>query len=200
MLNKKVVDRVTIESSKSNLELARERSSRDNVRTVISGGITLLLILIVTLYIIPTYLFSPCIVKGKSMLPTLAENQCIVSEHITLQFRKLTRGDIISVYSGVNRDSSLAIKRVIAIGGDTIECKEGVLKVNGEVLKEKYAKGVTGTIKRKTLENDEIFVMGDNREKSNDSRDWGCLPVKNVTGLCRIRVYPLNMLGGLNNE
>ena len=86
------------------------------------------------------------------------------------------------------------VKRVIAVGGDYIEIADGNVYVNGEMLDEDYIAGSTyGDIKL-NIDNDQIFVMGDNRERSTDSRYFGTVDRDDVFGKVIMRFFPLNKI------
>ena len=87
------------------------------------------------------------------------------------------------------------IKRVIALPGETISYSNNTLYINGEVLKDEYAYGITEDFKEIKLDDDEYFVMGDNREVSLDSRSIGIIKKKELEGAVGIIIYPFNRLG-----
>ncbi|TMW70994.1 signal peptidase I [Alteribacter natronophilus] len=90
------------------------------------------------------------------------------------------------------------IKRVIGEPGDRIEIRRGILYLNGEALDEDYLKGgMQQDFPEITVPDDAIFVMGDNRNGSRDSRNVGPVPVENVIGKVVLRYYPLDRIGGL---
>ncbi|MCD8109975.1 MAG: signal peptidase I [Clostridiales bacterium] len=113
-------------------------------------------------------------VVGESMLPSYTDGE----RFFVLKLAALDRGDTI-VFDYAD---SVLIKRVIAVGGDTVEVKKGSVYVNGEKLSEDYTQGDTYDMDKITVEEDEIFVMGDNRENSMDSRMFGAVPVDDVIG------------------
>jgi len=129
---------------------------------------------------------------GTSMEPTIKDN----SRVLMIKNREIHRGDII-VFKTENKD---AIKRVIAIPGDKIEIdKEGIVKVNGEVISEKYAKGFTEPKEQTyplTIKTDRYFVMGDNRDDSLDSRflSIGTIKKEDIIGKVVISLYPPKIL------
>lgn len=93
------------------------------------------------------------------------------------------------------------IKRVIGIAGDRVQIKDGKVYVNGEELKEEYLP--EGTTTKTVYYNDVIvpegcvYVMGDNRDQSMDSRTFGCIPLEKVEGKVILRYWPLNAFGGV---
>ena len=150
------------------------------------------------------FLFSPIAVKGESMLPTLADKDRLVISKVT----SIDRFDII-VFQAPDQDENY-IKRVIGIPGDTVEIKDDVLYINGKAYKEAYVnKNINRTIynketgdfhlqdytSEKTIPEGYYFVLGDNRWKSNDSREFGLISSKSIIGEVKFRYYPLQDIG-----
>ena len=103
-------------------------------------------------------------------------------------------GDLIVFQSPV--DQKNLIKRVIGLPGDTIEIKRGDVYLNGNLIIEKYVKNKDSMFFDKIdVLDDEIYVLGDNRISSYDSRFWGKLPVENITGKAWLRYWPPNSFG-----
>jgi len=147
------------------------------VRKIIKEIITWLLLIVLTItasYFITTNVFVKTAVAGVSMEPTLMEGQVVIVNKIEYYLKSPKRNDVI-VYKQSNREHSYyEIKRVIGLPGETVKIKNGIIYINDEVLKEK--------IKTETIENaglaeegiklddNEYFVLGDNRNDSEDSR------------------------------
>ena len=87
------------------------------------------------------------------------------------------------------------VKRIIATEGDEIRILEEGVEVNGEILEEAYVEGVTNGLVDMTVPEDTVFVMGDNRETSFDSRNMGAIPCKDLKGKVFFRVYPIGEFG-----
>lgn len=147
------------------------------VRKIIKEIVIWLLLIILTItasYFITTNVFVKTAVAGVSMEPTLMEGQVVIVNKIEYYLKSPKRNDVI-VYKQSNREHSYyEIKRVIGLPGETVKIKNGIIYINDEVLKEK--------IKTETIENaglaeegiklddNEYFVLGDNRNDSEDSR------------------------------
>ncbi len=148
---------------------------------------------------------QPTIVREHSMENTLAENDYLfVSKRAYKGGSDPARGDIIVFHSELTRENGaekLLIKRVIGIAGDTIEVADGQVIRNGEVLYEPYIKdGWTNMpIEETEVPEGYLFVMGDNRLNSADSRDSriGLVAVDKVMGKAVFRLFPFSRIGGI---
>lgn len=126
--------------------------------------------------------FSVCVV-GTSMEGTLHDGDCVYAFRSTSP----SRGDIVIIET----DDKPIIKRVIALGGDTVELRDGVLYLNGEKVDEPYvdpannsASYSKNTFSEITVPEGKMFFMGDNRDDSNDSRSkYGVMPVSSIMGI-----------------
>ncbi len=92
------------------------------------------------------------------------------------------------------------VKRVIGVPGDTVEIRRGVVYVNGKALDEPYVTAPSiDTMAQRTVGPDEYFVLGDNRRASNDSRDWGPVPLKNIIGKVWMTYWPTSRFGFMSS-
>lgn len=117
-------------------------------------------------------------VASGSMEPTLSTGQTLFLEKVTIKFRGVKYNDIV-VFPSPERKGRDLIKRVIALPGDTIEIHEKVVYRNGSVLEEEYVQYTRrneillgDNIEQTEVPKGMVFVMGDNRDESKDSRDW----------------------------
>jgi len=134
-------------------------------------------------------------VYGHSMEPTLHTNQRLVVEKVSYKLHLPHRGDVVVIHLP-DHSRELLIKRVIALPGETIEVKNGGVYINGERLNEPYLSVETnGTYGPFTVPPNHIFVMGDNRGASNDSRSFGPIPIDQVVGRAWISYWPFEDLG-----
>lgn len=119
-------------------------------------------------------------VQGHSMEPTYTNGKILFYHRCS----DPQRGSIVIIRgSGKDYDENMyVIKRVVAISGDTIECKNNTVYVDDKEVDEPYIKGMTENFDKITVPKGCIFVMGDNRENSLDSREVGCIPLKEVLG------------------
>ncbi|NEP05840.1 MULTISPECIES: signal peptidase I [Okeania] len=149
---------------------------------------------------------EPRYIPSDSMIPTLEVGDRLVVEKVSYYFHPPVRGDIIVFQPpqqlqryGYAKNQAF-IKRVIGLPGDTIKIENGLVYINDQPLTENYIAEppeYTLPISIKVPEN-QYFVMGDNRNNSNDSHVWGFLPKKNIIGRAIIRFWPYQRLGALN--
>jgi signal peptidase I len=154
---------------------------------------TLLLALILVLII--NTISTRIRVDGFSMEPTYHNNNYIVVSKLAYKFKEISRGDVIVFEYPLAPDEDF-IKRVIGLPGDQIEVTNGKVFLNGTELNESYIDAAP--IREQPLlvvPEDSLFVMGDNRNNSSDSRTWGPLPIENVIGKTVFVYWPLSDFG-----
>lgn len=170
-------------------------------KSILKDLIAYAIIFIICLYILPTFVIQKTIVDGPSMEDTLQDRDQLMVEKVSYHFDALKRYDIIVFYPQGRDNEEYYIKRIIGLPGETVQIKGEDIYINGEVLDENYGKDpITNpglADKPITLAEDEYFVMGDNREISEDSRYEIVGPVekKNIGGKAILRVWPLNKFG-----
>lgn len=147
------------------------------------------------------FVVQPVRVEGTSMLPRLHDGERIFVNKFIYRFEKIERGDIV-VFWYPNDPSKSFIKRVIGLPGETISIREGIVYVDGMPLEEKYI-DPTFHVRRENMSpvyvrDHYYFVMGDNRDSSNDSRQWGLVPEKYIYGKAIFRYWPLSSFGTIN--
>lgn len=147
-------------------------------------------------------LVKPIIVKKTSMEPTLYENDYLmISKQAYNIFGEPRRGDIVVFPHDEGATTELYIKRVIGLPGEKVTITGGLVYINGNQLEEDYSKdGITpGEVKDYLVPEGKVFVMGDNREVSIDSRseEVGSIDIDEITGKAIFRVYPFGRFGML---
>ncbi len=156
-------------------------------REMLSTVIPALVIAIV----IHLFLAQATRVEGYSMEPTLYGHQRLIIEKLSYRFTQPHRGDIVVIR--VDGFDELLIKRVIGLPGETLEVKNGVVFINGKALDEPYVNGAPrGDYPTTKIPEGYIFVMGDNRNNSNDSRSFGPVPIDHIVGHAWMRYWPLH--------
>ena len=187
---KKQIDSTPKSADNSNLV----QIVKDNVVTI---AIALLISLIVRLFIA-----EPRYIPSESMFPTLEIGDRLIVEKVSYRFHDVYYGDIIVfqpplqlLKQGYEANQAF-IKRAIAKGGDTIAVKDGVVYVNERPLKEDYiAQFPQYNLNPLIVPQGSLFVMGDNRNNSNDSHIWGFLPQDKIIGHAVFRFWPLSRIG-----
>jgi signal peptidase I len=184
----------SIEPNKSDNRASFWRQTRENGTTVL---IALTLALIIRVFIA-----EPRYIPSESMFPTLEIGDRLVVEKLAYKFHSPDRGDIIVFQPptklqilGYEKNQAF-IKRAIAKGGDTVAVQDGVVYVNDIPLSEEYiAAPPEYNLIPITVPEKQLFVMGDNRNNSNDSHVWGFLPTENIIGHAVFRFWPLERIG-----
>lgn len=179
-------------------ELTRVRHKREYGKTL-RGTIYILIVVAAVAFLIAS-LFLPVLrVYGTSMEPTLKNKEIVV----TLKGSEFQRGDIVAFYY----NNKILLKRVIGVAGDQIVIeKDGTVFVNGEELNEPYISekslGECDLTFPYQVPENRIFVMGDHRDVSIDSRSStiGCIADEAIVGKVSLRVWPLNQFGIINNN
>jgi len=168
-------------------------------REVIEVVVLALLIVVPIRY----FLFQPFVIDGASMEPNFYDGDYLIVDQISYRFRTPERGEVIIFYAPTD-PSRRFIKRVIGLPGETISTNDNQIQitdVTGEtfILEEDYLPNF-GTVRSFSvvLEEEQYFVVGDNRDRSYDSRFWGYLPAENIIGRAVIRLWPLTRMEIIN--
>jgi signal peptidase I len=149
------------------------------------------LVLAVVLYFGINAVSARVRVDGFSMRPTLQDGEYILVNKLAYKLGEPQRGDIVVFKFPVNPEEDL-IKRVIGLPGDTISVQDGVLSINGVVVDEPYINAPPAYNGTWIVEEGDLFVLGDNRNDSRDSHQWGLLPIENVIGRAVLIYWPPN--------
>lgn len=165
----------------------------------VSDWLISIIVAVVLAFGIRTFLVEPYMVSGSSMMNTLQDRERLLVNKLVYYTRQPKRGEIIvfKYPSDTRRDF---IKRVIAVGGDTIEIRDGKTLVNGEAIDESYIREPFHTnLPKMTVPQGRIFVMGDNRNNSEDSRfqDVGFVDLSLVKGKASVIFWPLGQMRSL---
>ena len=143
---------------------------------------------------IRSFIAEPIRVDGDSMVPTLTNNEDMLVEKVSYWFSDPMRGDIVICYYPGYTES--CVKRVIGLQGETVSISDGAIYINGALLDESaYWQGeIIGDMDPVTVGEREVFVVGDNRNGSKDSRNpsVGCIPYSKVVGRVVAVVWPFS--------
>lgn len=157
---------------------------------------------------IVVYLFiaQPNEIRGASMDTTFADGEYILTNKLAYKFGTPTYGDVIVFESLENKDIDF-IKRIIGTEGDRVMIQNNQVFVNGQLIPESYIQQPTTLLEGGFMTEGQeiivppghIFVMGDNRPRSSDSRVFGPVPLQNVIGKVFFRYYPASRLGTIED-
>ena len=175
------------------------RSSRFRVAfewiLVIGGALIVALV-------VKTFLFQAFYIPSESMEPTLIDRDRVIVNKVSYSLHEVNRGDVVVFGRPPNEPASQIdelIKRVVGLPGETIEGRDGVLFIEGRRLIEPYLTAGTsaGTFAPVVIPEGHVFVMGDNRGNSRDSRFFGPIDADLILGRAFVRVWPVDLLGYL---
>ncbi len=161
----------------------------------------------VIVFLINGFLIAPTKVVGTSMLNTLADGDVLMVDKVTYDFREPKRFEIVVFPYQYNKSTNF-VKRIIGLPGEKVEIKDFNIYINDVLLDEYYgiydeeAQNRISNYGPVTLAADEYFVMGDNRDHSDDSRsvDVGVVKEDNIIGRAIFRIYPFNGFGSLKDQ
>lgn len=167
-------------------------------------------VVIIIAFGIKYFIIQPFIVDGNSMQPNFENNEYLLAEKLSYHFRAPERGDVV-VFHPPGQESQNYIKRIIGLPNETLEIIDNKVKItndkypNGFLLDESYIPTSSKTLTQQkdakfTIGDNELFVLGDNREHSSDSREWGKLPKDNVIGKAWLNIYPLKDFGFVEHQ
>lgn len=154
---------------------------------------------------IRAYVVQPFFVRGASMAPSFRDGEYLIIDELSydIRLRPLQRGDVV-VFRYPLDHAQYYIKRIIGLPGERVQIHQGQVTIanaehaNGVILDEApylVGSGVTEGTVEVTLKSNEVFVLGDNRGQSSDSRHWGPLPADLVVGRAVVRAFPLGKAG-----
>ena len=174
-----------------------EQKEKTSWQDTLSDWLISIIVAVVLAFGIRTFIVEPYLVSGPSMMPTLQDRERLIVNKFIYYTREPKRGEVIvfKYPSDTRRDF---IKRVIAVGGDTVEIVDGHTIVNDKEVKEAFIKEPFHSNYRKTvIPEGHVFVMGDNRNRSLDSRDSsiGMVDQRYILGKAVFRLFPFQKIG-----
>ncbi|WP_256312233.1 signal peptidase I [Tissierella carlieri] len=210
---------------KNNLSITSyKKANKSFLREVLEWIMTIGITIIVTLFVLGN-IFSMTEVNGESMEPTFVDGEKIFIYKLGYSFSQPKAGEIAilskseskkgiiintitegkdiidNIYSKITKNIEVKyiIKRVIAIPGDVVDIKDGYVTVNGQKLEESYVRGQTFENSNfsypLTIPENKVFVLGDNRENSTDSRILGLIDYEQIKGKVVFRLWPVKRVG-----
>ena len=169
------------------------------------GWILFIVIVVAASYLVVTFVGQRTQVSGESMETTLSDGDHLIVDKITYRFRDPKRYDIV-VFPYRYEENTYYIKRIIGLPGETVQIVDGYVYINGVQLDEHYGNALIKdpgqAAQPITLGEDEYFVMGDNRNNSQDSRsaNVGVVHRDELLGRAWIRIWPLDKFGVIKHE
>ena len=151
-------------------------------------------------------IMRPHKIKGQSMMPNFPDSEYLLTEKVSYYLHKPQRGDVV-VFTPPVSELDEFIKRIVALPGERIMIKSGDVYVNGNILKETYIPDDFNTYEGSfllegveyTVPEGKFFVLGDNREHSSDSRYWGPVTPKEISGRAWVIYWPPKLAGSVKN-
>ncbi len=150
-----------------------------------------------TALFIVVFVIQPVKVEGTSMQPHLVDQERIFINRFIYRFTEIHRSDIVVFWYPKDRSKSF-IKRVVGVPGDEVEIRYGSVYVNGQKVDEPYLKPEFRdheSYRKITVPSDQYYVLGDHRNSSNDSRNWGFVPRELIYGKAVFRYWPVSRAG-----
>lgn len=181
-------------------------------KKAVFGWIKIIVIAAVLVFIIQNFFFANYVVQGKSMFPTIHDGNRLIVNKMDYHFSDPERFDLVVFHHSESEDY---LKRIIGLPGDSLHYKNDALYVNDNKMKEPYLKDnkqklingdLTGDFSlqevtgKKTVPDGHVFVLGDNRRGSYDSRYFGFVSIDQIVGKVDLRYWPFNKFGLINHS
>lgn len=183
------------EQKKENVTEKKEKNTmREMINLILYIGVVIIAAILLNKFVI-----QKVQVDGVSMRPSLENEEQLILEKVSYYFTDPDRYDIVVFNPPGYTKKTLYIKRIIGVPGDTVQVKDGCVYINDELLDESYgleemydAGLASDSI---VVGEDQYFVLGDNRNNSEDSRDLGLISKDRIVGKAVLRLWPLNKFG-----
>ncbi|MGB8887691.1 MAG: signal peptidase I [Candidatus Korobacteraceae bacterium] len=174
-------------------------ANSSRVRPIVSGWLRDVIISLAVSAFFIIFLYQPVKVEGTSMMPTLQDQERVFINKFVYKLEPIEREDVI-VFRYPRDPAKSYIKRVIAVAGDRVKIDDGVVYVNGHRLRETYVPEVYEDVRsypETVVPPHSYFVLGDHRNLSNDSRDFGPVDEDFIYGKAVFGYWPVAKLGTL---
>jgi len=170
-----------------------------NYKQEIKEWLIMILSAVAIALVLRIFVIEPRYVPTPSMVPTIQVNDRLYIEKISPRLGNIERGMIVTFYAPneTGRNDYL-VKRLIGMGGDVISITNGQLYVNGEAIAEPYLnEPMRSDFPEFRVPDGQLFLMGDNRNYSQDSRSWGCIDASSIRGQTLFIYFPFRNAGSL---
>jgi len=182
-------------------DLSMPRADRTPIGRWLIETALVILVAFALAQVLKTFVIQPYVIPTGSMIPTIAIGDYVLAEKITYRFIHAPRTGDIVVFDDPLRQHPQLIKRVIATAGQTVDIRDDRVYVDGKLLQEPYTQGKPtkpGSVDLPiVVPNGQLWLMGDNRPNSGDSRYFGPRPVSRVHGRAFWTYWPLSAFGAL---
>lgn len=184
----------------------RDEEDKGGAASELLDFVKLIILALILGILLTQFVIQRSVVDGSSMHPTLLHKDQLIVEKVSRYFGPPSRGQLITIHHPDNRNDSGAkkddlVKRVIGLPGETVEIRDSRVYINGELLEESYIEeGIDTRAGRRgfdevTLGENEVYVLGDNRPHSSDSRGFGPVYLDEISGSVFVRIWPLDRFG-----
>lgn len=177
-----------------------EEQSTSGAKSIFREFAETIIITLLIYALVRVFLFENYRVLGHSMDPTLDNDQFLVVNKLGYRLHEPVRGDIV-VFRDPRTDDRKLIKRIIGLPGEVLEIKEGQVFINEQPLDEPYIE-YRGRYSESPspIPDNHYFVLGDNRNNSSDSHNWGTLPRDEIVGKAWLSYWPPRLWGVIPHE
>jgi signal peptidase I len=175
----------------------QETPARSPARTILMEVLQTIVLALIMYFMIDSAL-ARVRVENISMEPTLMPGEFILVNKLAYRFSDVSRGDVVIFHYPLNPSEDY-IKRVIGIPGDVVTVQNGQVLVNDTALVEPYIMAPPHYNNTWTVPEDQVFVLGDNRNSSSDSHNWGFVPYENLLGKALVVYWPLDQVKTLTH-
>ena len=186
-----------IETSKQVETIESPSPSRQAGKSWLRESLESIIPALIIVLLINAFLAQATRVEGQSMEPSLHNNERLIIEKVSYHLRPPERGEIVVLHiPGREEPSTPLIKRVVGLPGESVEIHDGKVYIQGKVLDEPYLTQMTyGNMPARIVPPNNVFLLGDNRNASNDSRFFGMVPFDKIVGRAWLRYWPLDEVG-----